>query len=97
MMKDFATIPFYTDDGEEIELAVLEQTRINGVNYLLVSALEEEDPDENAEEAYAFILKETGSAGQEESEYEEVEDEEEFLSVSKIFEQLIDDIDFEVE
>lgn len=97
MMKDFATIPFYTDDGEEIELAVLEQTRINGVNYLLVSALEEEDPDEDAEEAYAFILKETGSAGQEESEYEEVEDEEEFLSVSKIFEQLIDDIDFEVE
>ena len=97
MMKDFATIPFYTDDGEEIELAVLEQTRINGVNYLLVSALEEENPDEDAEEAYAFILKETGSAGQEESEYEEVEDEEEFLSVSRIFEQLIDDIDFEVE
>ena len=97
MMKDFATIPFYTDDGEEIELAVLEQTRINGVNYLLVSALEEENPDEDAEEAYAFILKETGSAEQEESEYEEVEDEEEFLSVSRIFEQLIDDIDFEVE
>ena len=97
MMKDYATIPFYTDDGEEIELAVLEQTRINGINYLLVSAMEEEDPDEDTEEAYAFILRETGSAGQDESEYEEVEDEEEFLSVSKIFEQLIDDIDFEVE
>ncbi len=97
MMKDYATIPFYTDDGEEIELAVLEQTRINGINYLLVSAMEEEDPGEDTEEAYAFILRETGSAGQDESEYEEVEDEEEFLSVSKIFEQLIDDIDFEVE
>ena len=97
MMKDYLTIPFYTDDGEKIELAVLEQTRINGINYLLVSAVEEENPDEDTEEAYAFILREKEPPSQEESEYEEIEDEEEILSVSRIFEQLMDDIDFEVE
>lgn len=91
-MKEFASIPFYTEDGEEIELAILEQTRINGINYLLVSPVEED-----TEEAYAFLLKESGSTDQLESTYEEVLDEEEMLSVSKIFEQLMEDMDFEVE
>ncbi|MBR5047279.1 MAG: DUF1292 domain-containing protein [Eubacterium sp.] len=89
-MKEFASIPFYTEDGEEIELAVLEQTRINGINYLLVSPVEEED-------TYAFLLKECGTEDQLESTYEEIEDEEEMLSVSRIFEQLMEDMDFEVE
>ena len=92
-MKEFASIPFYTEDGEEVELAILEQTRINGINYLLVSPVEED----TGEEAYAFLLKESGSADQLESTYEEVLDEEEMLSVSKIFEQLMEDMDFEVE
>ncbi|MDO4976453.1 MAG: DUF1292 domain-containing protein [Eubacteriales bacterium] len=96
-MKDFPTIPFFTEDGEEIELAILEQTRINGVNYLLVSACEGEDWDEESEEAYVFILKESDSTDSEESTYEEVLDDEELISVSKIFEQLMEDMDFEVE
>ena len=91
-MKEFASIPFYTEDGEEIELAILEQTRINGINYLMVSPVEEE-----GEDIYAFLLKESGSGDSSESTYEEVLDEEEMLSVSKIFEQLMEDIDFEVE
>ena len=36
-MKKYESIPFLTDDGLEIEFCVIEQTRINGVNYLLVS------------------------------------------------------------
>lgn len=96
-MKEFATIPFFTEDGEKIELAILEQTRINGVNYLLVSACEGDNWDEEAEDAYAFILKESGSMDSEESTYEEVLDDEELISVSKIFEQLMEDMDFEVE
>lgn len=92
-MKEFATIPFFTEDGEKIELAILEQTRINGVNYLLVSDCEDED----AEDAYAFMLKEVESEDSLESTYEEIQDPEEMISVSKIFEQLMEDIDFEVE
>lgn len=96
-MKSFPTIPFLTDDGEKIELAILEQTRINGINYLLVSACEGDSWDEDAEDAYAFLLKESESTDSEESTYEEVLDEEELISVSKIFEQLMEDLDFEVE
>ncbi len=96
-MKGFTMIPFYTEEGEKIELAVLEQTRINGVNYLLVSPSEDGNWDEETEEAYAFILKEKESPSREESTYEEVTDEEEMMSISKIFEQLMEDLDFEVE
>ena len=39
------------DTGEEVEFFVLEQTRVNGVNYLLVT----ENDDE--EETDAYILK----------------------------------------
>lgn len=96
-MKEFATIPFFTEDGEEIELAILEQTRINGINYLLVSACEGDEWDEEAEDAYCFILKESESTDSLESTYEEVQDDEELISVSKIFEQLMEDMDFEME
>ena len=97
-MKEFATIPFFTEDGEKIHLAILEQTRINGINYLLVSECEENgDWDEEAEDAYAFILKESESTDSEESTYVEVRDDDELISVSRIFEQLMEDMDFEVE
>ncbi len=96
-MKEFPTIPFFTEEGDEIELAVLEQTRINGINYLLVSPCEGDEWDEETEDAYAFILKESSITDSEESTYEEVLDDEELISVSKIFEQLMEDMDFEVE
>ena len=46
------TITLTTDDDEEIELMVIEQTMINNVNYLLVTDSEEDEAD-------AYILKET--------------------------------------
>ena len=36
-MEEREVIPFVTDDGEELELYVLEQTKLNGLNYLLVA------------------------------------------------------------
>ena len=48
------TITLTTDDDEEIELMVIEQTMINNVNYLLVTDSEEDEAD-------AYILKETGA------------------------------------
>ena len=43
-------ITFVTDDGGKEEFYVEEQTRINGVNYILVS-------DSKDDEANAYILK----------------------------------------
>lgn len=78
------------ETGEEVELFVVEETRINGVNYLLVS-----ESDDDNEEADAYILKDLSSDEDTDAIYEMVEDEEEINSVSKIFEELLDDITIE--
>ena len=83
------TITLTTDDDEEIELMVIEQTMINNVNYLLVTDSEEDEAD-------AYILKETG-AETEEAYYEFVEDSTELEVISKVFEQMLDDIDLKYE
>ena len=94
-MNDYESIPFVTEDGEEVEFYVLEQTTLNGFHYLLV-----EDGSADADDdVVVYIMK--GAAGSEDEEemaaYEMVEDEEELISVSKVFEQLMEDTDFEVE
>lgn len=85
------TIKLTTDD-EEIELYVIEQTMINNVNYLLVT---DSDEDEE-EEADAYILKETG-AETEDAFYEFVEDSTELEVISRVFEEMLDDIDLKYE
>ncbi len=73
-------------DGEALEFYVLEQTRINGVSYLLVT--EEEDGD-----CDAFILKDLSQDQDEEARYEMVESEEELGYISKIFSEILEDVD----
>lgn len=93
-MKKYESIPFLTDDGLEIEFCVIEQTRINGVNYLLVS----DDMKESEEdETLVYIMKENAEEKDGMKTYEMVEDEAELASVFKIFEQLIEDMDLEAE
>lgn len=95
-MKKYESIPFLTDDGLKIGFCVIEQTRINGVNYLLVS----DDPGESAEEeeeTLVYIMKESAEEENGMKTYEMVEDEAELTSVFKIFEQLIEDMDLEAE
>ncbi len=77
------------DTGEEVEFFVLEQTRVNGVNYLLVT----ENDDE--EETDAYILKDLSRDEETDAVYEFVEDDVTLDAVSKVFEELLDDIDFE--
>lgn len=77
------------DTGEEVEFFVLEQTRVNGVNYLLVT----ENDDE--EETDAYILKDLSKDEETEAVYEFVEDDITLDAVSKVFEELLDDVDFE--
>ncbi len=77
------------DTGEEVEFFVLEQTRVNGVNYLLVTKNDDE------EETDAYILKDLSRDEETDAVYEFVEDDITLDAVSKVFEELLDDIDFE--
>lgn len=81
-------IEFQSEDGIT-EFYVEEQTTIAGTTYLLVSDSEED-------EANAYILKDiSGEEGQDAC-YEIVEDEDELLAVSKVFEQMLEDVDLEM-
>ena len=85
------TIIFDGEDGTEIELGILEQTRVNGSMYLLVV-----DPEESDEEgSAAYILKDVSEDGEEEGCYVCVEDDTEYDAVYKVFAAMLDDIDFE--
>lgn len=77
---------FHASDDESVEFYVVEQTRINGTNYLLVSVEEDGDSD-------AFILKDVSGENQEDSVYEMVESEEELEYMSKIFTEILEDVD----
>jgi uncharacterized protein YrzB (UPF0473 family) len=81
-------IIFTSEDGEEVVFQVLEQTRLGGVDYLLVSVAGEED-----EEDEALILKDISKDTDEEAVYDIVEDDRELQSVAAIFKELLDDIE----
>lgn len=80
-------VTFRAPDSEEsVEFYVVEQTKINGMDYLLVSVEEDGDSD-------AFILKDVSKESEEESVYEMVESEEELEYMSKIFAEILEDVD----
>ncbi|MBO4762576.1 MAG: DUF1292 domain-containing protein [Lachnospiraceae bacterium] len=62
------TIMFTTDDGENVEFTVIEEARLSGETYLLVTA------DEKDEDEVAYVLREVKSEDKTESSYEMVED-----------------------
>lgn len=70
------------------EFYVLEQTRIAGITYLLVTETEDEDGE-------AWILKDLSADGEAEALYEIVDDDEELDAVSRVFEEMLDDVDLE--
>ena len=79
-------IKFESEDGI-IEFFVEEQTTVAGITYLLVS---------DSQEANAYIMKDVSEEGSQEASYEMVEDDEELLAISKVFEQMLDDVDLEM-
>ena len=79
----------FGDLNGEDEFFVLEQTKINGATYILVTDSEEDD-------AECLILKETGVEEQTDKMYEIVEDDTELLAVSKVFEELLEDVSIEM-
>ncbi len=73
---------------EEVDFFVLEQTKVNGVSYILVTDSEKGD-------AECLILKDTSKETSSDSIYEIVEDDVELTAISKIFEELLEDVEIE--
>ena len=80
-----------TDTGEKESFYIIEQTRINNINYILVA-------DSAEDEASAFILKESyGDQDGSQTVYTIVDDDDELEAISKVFATMIDDMDIELQ
>lgn len=88
MERNQDTITFVTEDGDEAIFHVVEETRINGTNYLLVL------DDIEDEETEALILKDTSAEGEAEAVYEIVDDEKELKAVADLFSEILEDTEF---
>lgn len=87
----YGKVGFTDEKEEEAEFFVIGETKINNKSYILVT----DTDDEESEEADAYILKDISDGESEEAVYEMVDDEDELMYVSKIFDELLDDIDIE--
>lgn len=76
-------------EEETVGFFVLEETRIGGVSYLLVTETEDDETD-------AYILKDLSQDGEDEARYVFVDDDDEMEAVSKIFAELLEDVDIEL-
>lgn len=92
MNKEERKITLITDDGENVDFYVLEETRISGVNYLLVT-----DAAETEEEGECYILKDLSKQEESDALYEFVEDDNEMDYLYKIFSELLDGADVDIE
>lgn len=87
-MSKSEKITFRPDGEEPVEFYVLEQTRIGGYNYILVTDSEEDD-------AEALILKDMSKDGEEEGLFSIVSDDEELSAVADVFENMLEDVELE--
>lgn len=83
-MEETSKITLINDLGEEEEFFVVEQTRLNNTDYLLVTVDETGDTD-------AYILKDVSAKEDEEAVYEFVDDDTELDALADIFAQLLDE------
>lgn len=74
------------ESGEPVEFYVLEQTRIGGIDYILVTDTEDDDGD-------ALILKDISNPAEDDALYEIVEDDEELKAVATVFGNMLEDVD----
>lgn len=92
MNSEEKKITLTTDTGEDVEFYVLEETRINGVSYLLVTDAADED-----EDGECYILKDLSKQEETQALYEFVEDDNEIDYLFKIFSELLDGADVDIE
>lgn len=81
-------ILFQAMDEEPVEFYVLEQTTVAGVNYILVTDTEDGDGE-------ALILKDISGVEDEEAVYDIVSEDKELNAIAEIFENLLDDVEFD--
>lgn len=74
------------EDGEKLEFYVIEQTKLAGFDYLLVT-------EEATGDGEAVILKDVSEPTALEAQYEFVEDDEEFKAIAEVFSNMLDDVD----
>ena len=84
------SINFITDEGEAIPFYIIEQTTLAGKDFLLVT-----DSDTQEDEAQVYIMQEI-SDQDDQTIYEFVEDEAQLEALSKVFEELLDDVDIQM-
>ncbi len=80
-------ITFNPEGEAPVDFYVLEQTKIGGITYILVTDFEEGDGE-------ALILKDLSEPESPESLYAIVSDDEELSAVAQVFESLLDDVKF---
>ena len=79
-------ISFTSDDGEELLFNIIESTTIMGREYILVTEREDED-------TVYLMRRDSEDSASDEVSYSFVEDESELDSVSKVFQELLEDAD----
>ena len=88
-MSKLEKVVFTSEDGENLEFCIIEQTTINNIRYILATDVNDDE--------VAYLMKETFSdSDKEESVCEVVEDDGELDAISNVFAQLLDDVDIEL-
>ena len=84
-------ITLLTDTGEAVDFSVLEETRINGMNYLMVTDTKEDEDGE------CYVLKDLSGSADSEAVYEFVENDDELDYLYRIFSELLEDAEVELQ
>ena len=87
-MEENGKIILKGEDGQEDVFYIVEETKLAGVSYILVTDTPEDEP-----EADAYILKDVSSPDSEEAIYEFVEDDRELKAIADVFAELLEDTD----
>lgn len=89
-MKDGTRIVLTTEEGEKETFFVIEETKINNVDYLLVAKSMDNGSD-------AYILKDLSEPHEAEARYQFVDDDAEVEYIGKIFAELLDSQEIELD
>ena len=84
------SITLRDENGEEVKLYVLEETKLNGESYLL--AIDTKDGD-----GECYLLRDTSKPEDAEAAYEFVDDDGELEYMSKVFAELMSDLGVDIE
>ncbi len=87
-MNKLEKITFNPEGEDPVDFYVLEQTRIGGFNYILVTDTEEGDGE-------ALILKDMSQDGEEDSLFTIVSEDDELNAVAGVFADMLEDVTFE--